>query len=224
MKNDPIETSRENIPFEVTNDGKEDTSNDLKLSIDDNYQLEDRQTDETDLQEMSQTSIEKVLSEIQLLKHDFEAKLKYDAHKEATIDKLHNELQSYKNDIIAKAVKPILMDIIIIIDDNLALIERNKEKMETSNEGDLKKIFNLWQGKVDDLTEVLNRSGAEVYECPEDDYVPNRQKAIKAITTENPKLDKKICRRLKRGYEWEGKILRHEQVTVYKYKPTEENE
>jgi len=198
-----------NIPFEVTNKEENeefDTKGDLEQSIDEgNTQVDDVQISETNIKETSQVSIGDVLSEVQALKNDFEAKLKYDAH------------------IIAKAIKPILLDIIIIIDDNLALIKRNKEKMEGADSGDLKKVFSLWQGKVDDLTEVLNRSEVEVYECLEEEYVPSRQKAIKAIPTEDPKLDKKICERLKKGYEWEGKILRHEQVTVYKYKSVEED-
>ena len=63
---------------------------------------------------------------IEKLQDAFESKLMYDSHKEKIIDKLHTELEAYKNDIRKSILKPVLNDIILVVD-NLEKLTRDLE-------------------------------------------------------------------------------------------------
>lgn len=153
------------------------------------------------------------------LEKHFESKIKYDKHKENTIDKLHHELQKYKDDLIGKLLRPIFMDIIEVIDDVNKLLKSLEEKGEINNP---EKLLKLLKGLPEDLEDKLYRHGVEVVEEMPDVFDPSIQKIIKVLLTNEELLDKQIGEKLKNGYRWEGKLIRHEMVTVYKYQEKKE--
>ena len=71
-------------------------------------------------EDINENSIDncKVLEEIIKLREEFNEKLKYDKHKEEMIDDLHNQLQQYKDNLVLKSYKPLVLDIISLIDSN----------------------------------------------------------------------------------------------------------
>ncbi len=155
-----------------------------------------------------------IQQQLETLSRDFQSSLKYDQHKEKIIDKLHLELQEYKKGIAAKILRPLFMDIINVIDDTKKLMRSLKEKKEETNTEKLWKILN---GLPEDLEEVLYRNGVDTEKSSETHFNSNNQKILKAIPTDQKELDKSIKDRLKNGYRWEGKLIRHELVTVFKY-------
>ncbi len=155
------------------------------------------------------------------LKDEFSQKFKYDQHKESIIDRLHQELQIYKEDIYKKLVKSIAMDIILVYDDMTKMVS-----YYTSQENadmDPRKVIKQLDGFRSDLEEVLYRQGIEPYRKSDEAFDPTRQKVGKRIITNETGLHKTIAKSIKAGFEWDGDVLRPEIVAVNAYEDTTAN-
>lgn len=150
----------------------------------------------------------------------FETKIKVDEHKANLFDNLHKELMDYKNGLVTQIVNNILLDIIQLIDSNNKTINNFKQK-EFSEEN-YNKLINIIKGISEDLTDILYRQSVEPFSITEDVNV-RKQKIIKIIPTNDKALDNKIESSLALGYEKEGKVIRPERISIYKYKESEEN-
>ncbi|URZ05085.1 nucleotide exchange factor GrpE [Clostridium felsineum] len=158
---------------------------------------------------------EQFTAQIENLKEEFESKVKYDKHKDDIIDSLHEELQDYKNDIIGKMIKPLLTDIIYTIDNNNKTCEALKEK--DAAEFTKEKVLKVVSGLSEDLEDMLYRQGVEDFTFDFSEFDPKRQKIVKTVETEDKDKDRTVARSIKKGYLWEGKVIRHELVEVYVY-------
>ncbi|MCB0634174.1 MAG: nucleotide exchange factor GrpE [Saprospiraceae bacterium] len=190
-------TSAKEVPFEIVNDtfAAAGVSN-------------------THLEELRE-QLELLENKMDLIKEEFQSKLKYDKHKEKIIDNLHSELQTYKNDLIGKLLRPVFMDVIEVVDDIRRLAKDMKLKGEEDN---TEKLWKFFTAIPDDLEDLLYKHGVEVVHNQEDSFDPTSQKAVKILPTDDDTLNKKVSERLKNGYRWEGKLLRHEIVNVWQYK------
>ena len=56
--------------------------------------------------------LDAIMGQLTALKEEFAGKLKYDTHKDEIIDKLHQELQEYKQDIVKKHILSIVLDVV----------------------------------------------------------------------------------------------------------------
>lgn len=159
-----------------------------------------------------------IKKELSLLNSDFQSKLKYDLHKEKVIDNLHNELQIHKDGLGMKLLKPVIMDIISIIDDTNKMLRNYDDP--TTMEKDFEKLLKWVRTIPYDLEDLLYKYGVEVLESTEEKYDPSIQKVLKVELTDDEKLDKNILKKIKNGYRWENKLIRHEMVSVLKFQET----
>lgn len=157
-------------------------------------------------------AVENILSR---LSQDFEGKLKYDIHKEKIIDKLHQELQEYKQDLMKKLVLSFVLDVIKLADDIRKWISHFKA-LDPSQRDPIK-LFRYLEAIPSDLEDIFHWQGVKPFSTSEGGFDPARQRALKKIPTDNPELDKSIARSIRPGYEWEGKVIRQEMVAVYIY-------
>lgn len=155
-------------------------------------------------------AFDEVKGKLDELTTKFEQKIAVDAHKAELFDKMYNELQSYKNDIYSKMLKPFVLSTITLIDDTNTFLSKLEE-----NES--RKAEKYLRGIPDDLADILEQNGVEIYEEEGDVFNPRTQRAMKSIPTDKPELDKTIVRRLRRGYRWQGVVLKPELVQIYKY-------
>jgi len=155
------------------------------------------------------------------LRTDFQSKLKYDQYKEKIIDNMHQELQAYKDDLIQHQIRPIIVDIIHVIDDVGKLVPKHLEK--DPSELDPLKLLNQMDGIAEDLEEVLYRQGVEAFSARDAAYDVRLQKILKTEITSEQSKDKTVSRQVHKGYKWEGKVLRQEMVNVYVYKAPAES-
>ena len=169
---------------------------------------------------MENETLNLLTSKLEKLQADFQSKLKYDQHKETIIDRLHNELQEHKHDLIKKLVQPMIMDVIHTIDDFQKLI--NYYQLETDI--DPLKLLSVMATIPDDLDYLLYRQGVEPFQCSEPIFNPARQRIVKTVRTDDPSKDKMIAKSLRQGYEWENTILRPEKVEVYIYRKEEKHD
>ena len=162
---------------------------------------------------------ETLLEQVSALNKKFDQKIKTEMHKAEMFDNMHKELTQYKNGLITQVINNILIDIIQIIDindKNISLFEN-----QDCSEENYEKIIKILKGISEDLTDVLYRQSVEPYTLDEIDV--KRQKILQVIPTNDISLDRTIAKKIVPGYEKDGKIIRPERISIYKYKESEEN-
>lgn len=153
------------------------------------------------------------------LSNDFTSKLKYDKHKDAIIDNLHEDLQEYKNDLLLKLLQPLILDVAKCMDDISKQVRFYRDKDADALVAS--KILRDLEGFGGDLEDLLYRQGVDSFESLENTFDPKRQKMIKKIDTTDSSLHKTVAARVRKGFQWEGRVIRPERVDVYVYRQEE---
>lgn len=147
----------------------------------------------------------------------FIQKIAHTTHEEKIVDKMHAELQKYKQDMYAQLVRPILLDIIEMRDSIL----RMSASFASRPEGEQNIPLKTFSDYAYDVQDILEKNNITIYDSKEgDDFSPIKQKAIKKVTTPVEELHGKIAESLSSGYDYLGKPISPEKVVVYVYKKT----
>lgn len=162
-------------------------------------------------------AMQALLVEIAGLREDFETKVKYDESKERLIESLHRELQIYREGLHFRVLRPVFIDLITLYDDMGKLIDSMPKDSVSIIDQALQNIT-IFQETVE---EILHRNGVDMFTCQGDVFLSSRQRSLRAIPTSDAAQDKYIARRVRKGFEYEGKLLRPEIVETYKYTPSE---
>ena len=165
-------------------------------------------------EEQAAQLLQPLLEEIAGLRRDFEGKIKYDTSKERVIDSLHRELQLHQQGLHFRVLQPVFMDLIALYDDIGKLID-GMEKEPLAGLDQVIRHLRIFQETTE---EILRRHGVETFTIEENLFFPLKQRSIKITPTIDPALDKHIARRVRCGFLYEEKLLRHELVEIYKYK------
>lgn len=155
-----------------------------------------------------------LLKEMQNLRQDFDAKVKYDQSKERLIETLHRELQTYQEGLHFRVLRPVFTDLITLYDDVSKIIESISAGGYDAS-GAIQNMM-IFQETVED---ILRRNGAESFTVDGPTFQPNRQRVLHVIPTSDPAQDRQIARRVRKGFVYEDIVLRSEMVEVYKYTP-----
>lgn len=156
-----------------------------------------------------------ILENLQQLVKQFQDKISVDTHKEKLFDQLHKEVQEYKSGLLDELTRHLELDVIRVIDGLVKTLESFSGKLEEPDAA--QRLFTMLEGAQTDLEDVLYRQGIDPYTNPGDAVDIARQATISTVPTEDASLDKKICTRLSRGWEKQGRIVRPERVMVYLY-------
>lgn len=159
--------------------------------------------------------IQALLSEMGGLRRDFDTKIKYDESKERLIERLHRELQFYREGLDFRLLRPIFADLIMLYDDMGKVIDRLSVDTVSISE----QIIQSLRAFQENIEEILQRNGVQVFNIEGELFSPARQRSLSVIPTNDPAQDKHIARRVRQGFAYEDKLLRHELVEVYKYIP-----
>ncbi len=163
-------------------------------------------------------SMQKDLVDLRVL---FETRLLYDKEKDQIIANQNKELQELRGDLRKKILQPVLMEIIHEID----LIQKQLPfflRDDTPEKAD--KILKYLAAIPEDLLEILRNQHADEFIIEGTElFDPSRQKAVSLIPTSITEQNKRIAERILPGYTLDSKILRLEQVRVFKYSPEEKN-
>lgn len=192
-------------------DGTIQTSTEATLSPDEHGEGSRNITN--DALEAMTKGMQELVIEMQGLRQDFDTKLKYDESKERQVDSLHQELQAYRAGLHFKILRPLFVDLIALHDDLDKMVE--SMTMQGQAEPADRTVRNL-RSFQETIEEILRRNGVEVFTVDGDEYLANRQRALQVVDTADPALDKRIARRMRKGFEYENKVLRPELVLVYR--------
>ena len=160
--------------------------------------------------------MQSLLQDMHILKQDFDTKVKYDESKERLIDSLHRELQGYREGLHFRILRPVFVDLMTLHDDFDKLIEN----IPSDADGTPHRVTQNLKMFLETIEEILSRNGAEAFTTDEDIFSPSKQRNLRVIPTSDPEQDKHIARRVRKGFVYEGKLLRPEVVEIYKYVPS----
>lgn len=145
----------------------------------------------------------------------FEGKIKYDEHKNQIIDDLHRQLQDFRDGIIKKHLLSMITDIIKVIDDTRKF-KAHYENTEQP-EGASGVLLDFMGQIASDLEDIFTFQGIYPFTGVENTFDSARQRIIKKVETDDPEKNRRIAESLRPGYEWEGKVIRPEMVSIYIY-------
>lgn len=135
--------------------------------------------------------------------------------KDEQIDKLHNELQFYKDDHSSKFINQVMKAVIKVRKD---MMKRTaSQSWEELSVAELKREYEY---VLDDLTDLLEQQNIDPYETPAGEpFSAAKHQVRKIFPTDDESLDKTIKESISEGYTKGEKILIVERVDVYQYKP-----
>ena len=140
-----------------------------------------------------------------------------EASRERVVDRLHAELQEYKQDLLLKVQRPIFVDLIQLHDDLGKMIEaRAPADADPERAAALRGTLESIQTAIED---ILYRQGVEPFSVEGSTFDPKRQRAVSTSATEDPGLNKTIAARLRTGFQAGEKVIRPEIVSVYTVRP-----
>ncbi|MEE6258120.1 nucleotide exchange factor GrpE [Plantactinospora sonchi] len=156
-------------------------------------------------------SLDLLLGEIRRLQSAFDSKIRYDEVRERFVQSMSDELTAYRENQALLHLRPLLVDLITMYDDLTRVGETPDCPAETA------KVLALFR---DTVKQVLARSGVEPFTVEDDVLDRGHQQAISVVPTDDPAANRRIAQRLRPGFRWNGKVLRPEWVTVYRYTRT----
>jgi len=166
-------------------------------------------------EQLDNINLNNKLDEVLLL---FKDKILYDKIKEKQMDKLHSELQTYKQDVVFKATKPLISSVIYIYDDIDKMIKRYTDNPE---ELDLNKMFNILETLKEDIEILLEENGITQFsEEFKTKFDPKTQQLIKKIPIGDKDKVGEVVEKVRPGFENVTEIIRKERVSVYVYDST----
>ena len=124
---------------------------------------------------------------------------------------MHAELQKYKDDMYSQLVRPILLDMIEVRDSILRMSNVYAEKPEEEQSIPLR----VFRDYSYDIQDILEKNNISIYFSEEgDEFNPIKQRALKKVKTPVEELHGKIAESMSSGYEYLGKPISPEKVSV----------
>jgi molecular chaperone GrpE len=148
----------------------------------------------------------------------FEREQRAEAARERVVDRLHAELQEYKQDLLMKVQRPIFIDLIQLHDDIGKLFEA--QPADDAGVTRASAVRDILESIRTGIEDILYRQGVEPFASDGTDFDPRRQRAVSTVPTDNPALGKTVAIRLRKGFHAGEKVIRPEIVSVYAFRQT----
>ena len=148
------------------------------------------------------------------LQASFEREVRAESTRERIVDRLHAELQDYKQDFLLKVQRPIFIDLIQLHDDIGKMIDSQPAE-DVDKTAAVRTTLESIRTAIED---ILYRQGVEPFRNEGDDFDPRRQRAVTTVPTDDPLRNKTIAARLRPGFQAGDKLIRAEIVSVHTLK------
>jgi molecular chaperone GrpE len=150
---------------------------------------------------------------IDALRSTFERELRGEGSRERIVDRLHAELQDYKQDLLLKVQRPIFIDLIQLHDDVGKMVAaRERAEPDTAGSASFRGLLESIQTAIED---ILYRQGVEPFSLETSEFDAKRQRAISTAPTEDSGLNKTVAARIRKGFVAGEKLIRPELVSVF---------
>jgi molecular chaperone GrpE (heat shock protein) len=128
-------------------------------------------------------------------------------------DRLHKEMQDYKDNFLARAQEPMYRALIALDDDIGKTLQQERE----ITRDDCQHLRN-------EVEEILARQDVEPFVCEAQTFDPALQKAVRTEPTTDAGKHRQIALRLRRGFKLGERILRSEYVSIFVHTPASSGE
>lgn len=159
----------------------------------------------------------------------FEKQISRNQSQTKMFDALYREMKDYKEDFLLEALhKPIIKDLLSVYDSVVSLESQLAEMLDAVKrirpkalaDGLLQFQQNLENARFE-LEEVLYRMDVTPYEEHPETLDRRLHKTLKVIPADTPEQDWQVAEIHKIGFYWRGKVFRPEEVTIFRYTPTD---
>ncbi|MDR1542716.1 MAG: nucleotide exchange factor GrpE [Clostridiales bacterium] len=151
---------------------------------------------------------------IESLRQLFDARISRTEHEEKVIDNMHSELSRYRQDMYARLLRPILLDIADARDYAIGLVL----EAQPAQGGKMAIDAGLVGMLADQLLESMAKNGVESYQSElMSSFDPAKMRIVKKIPTNDKTLHGKVARSVNDGYAYDGRRLMPERVWVYSF-------
>lgn len=133
--------------------------------------------------------------------------------KDELIDKLHKELDYYKQNLADRFVEQLMKAVIKVRKDMLRLMA--SDKWDSMSAEDAKSEY---QYIFEDITDLLEQQNVDAYQTSPGETFDASIHQAKIEQTDDPELNKTVKESLSEGYKKGDKVLQPERVVVYQYK------
>lgn len=147
------------------------------------------------------------------LKRLYESRIHSDEVQARTLERLHQELQESRSQLMRAEMAPLLKDIIFCHDFVTREVERDDEQQEVH----WRKSFEML-GQM--LLDVLFKYDVEPFRSEGDEFDRSQQQCVKTEHTTDSERDRRIATHGLSGFRSGDSIIRREQVTVYRFRPS----
>lgn len=155
-----------------------------------------------------------ILGELQQIKGNLEQFMREDSSTKRAFDTLYQELQQYKSDFLFQFEKGFLIDLLSFYDS--LIWYQNMLESETT---DSKESFSYL---IEEFYEVLHRR--DVVPTPASETLDRKKhRVIQIEETDNPQQDKRVASVMRRGFMRGERILREEEISLYRYTKREDD-
>jgi molecular chaperone GrpE len=143
----------------------------------------------------------------------FDREIRAEATREKVVDRLHAELQEYKQDLLLNILRPVFVDLIQLHDD-IGKIVANWG----TPDGETGRLLDLMSGFQQGIEDILYRQGVEPFHVEEATFDPRRQRAVATVTTDDEAQARTVAVRHRKGFQAGARVIRPEIVSVYAIK------
>ncbi|WP_124726335.1 nucleotide exchange factor GrpE [Staphylospora marina] len=164
---------------------------------------------------------QQVLSMLSALQQNFSSllqvvtnRLSYDKTKEAAFNRLYQEMEELKQDQELNQLRPLYIDLILLID---RMNNIYNDKLEAGNQNP--ELVSILQTLSHEVLEILYRRGVELIVAPGSKFDPKIQQVVEVIPTNNPAEDNQVVHMVRHGFRYKDVVLRPEEVVIKKYQP-----
>jgi molecular chaperone GrpE len=130
------------------------------------------------------------------------SRTRYEESMERSFKMLYEDLQAAQPERVLEQYRPLYLDIILLLD-------RVEELLGDATVG------GALQSVRDELLELLARRGVESIPESSDEFDATVMRAVGRSPTADVDLHGKVARRFRRGFRFDSRIIRHEQVAVW---------
>ncbi len=141
--------------------------------------------------------------------------IRAESTREKVVDRLHAELQEYKQDLLLNTLRPVFIDLVQLHDDigKVAVAPVTDEPNPEAA-----RLIELMRGFQQGIEDILYRQGVEPFAVDGDTFDPRSQRAAAVEPTDDPEKNKTVADRLRKGFRAGDRVIRPEIVSVYTVK------
>lgn len=160
----------------------------------------------------SAAATETLLERAAAVEKSLERLWKLDAKREERFDRLHGELETYRQGQQERVTDPLLFSLIKLRDgfSKRQRAWRTKDPEEVSKE----RLLEILEDCIDDVDLALEHHGVTAFEEPTDELSLKRQTVVRTVSCDDERVGR-LAERIGPGFEKGERLLIKERVMVY---------